>query len=256
MHHGRLRGVVVGLEQPPVDDRTRHRGDVHDRAAAVAEHGASLGLAGQEHPGDVDVDDTLPLREVHVLGGGGVGDARAVHGEPQRAQRGLGAVHGLGEGAGIGDVGRERDRLAPEPFDVGDHQVQARSRPVQTADVGPGLRQAHGEAAPDPARGPGDQGRPVVQPEGDHAVARCMTATSVASLPCRTPFCRPRAEDEHPMGEPQHLVELGADHHDGQTLLGEVDDHVVDRGPGADVDTAGGLVEDDHAAVCAPATWR
>ena len=39
-----------------------HRGDVDDRAACRGEHGARLGLAGQEDAGEVDVDHALPLR--------------------------------------------------------------------------------------------------------------------------------------------------------------------------------------------------
>src|SRR6266566_6697296 len=44
-----------------------HRGDVHDRAAAPAEHHPACGLREEENAGEVDVDDLLPALERGLL---------------------------------------------------------------------------------------------------------------------------------------------------------------------------------------------
>ncbi len=57
------------------------------------------------------------------------------------------------------------------------------------------------------------------------------------------------ADDEDPVGETEHLLDLAGDDHDGDAAVGERPDELVDLGAGADVDAAGGLVEDQHPAV-------
>jgi hypothetical protein len=68
-----------------------------------------LRLTGQEDPGQIDVDDSLPLGQRHLLGRCGIGDAGAVHRQRQRTELGFCPPHGLGQGRWIGDVGRDRD---------------------------------------------------------------------------------------------------------------------------------------------------
>src|SRR6478609_6324056 len=53
--------------------------------------------------------------------------------------------------------------------------------------------------------------------------------------------------DEHPVADPEHLLELGGDEHDGQPVVGELADEVLHLDLGADVDAARRLVEDQHA---------
>ena len=61
-------------------------------------------------------------------------------------------------------------------------------------------------------------------------------------------------DDEHAVGEAEHLLDLARHHDDRGAGVGEPTDEGVDLGAGADVDTAGGLVEQQHAgAVHEPA---
>src|SRR3954453_9693114 len=53
------------------------------------------------------------------------------------------------------------------------------------------------------------------------------------------------AEHHHAVRQAQHLVEIGADHDDGEPLLGQGGDDIVDLRPGANIDAARRLVEDD-----------
>ena len=57
------------------------------------------------------------------------------------------------------------------------------------------------------------------------------------------------ADDEDPVGEAEHLLDLAGDDHDGDAAVGEGADELVDLAAGADVDAAGGLVEQQHPAV-------
>ncbi len=57
------------------------------------------------------------------------------------------------------------------------------------------------------------------------------------------------ADDQDPVGETEHLLDLAGDDHDGDAAVGERPDQLVDLGAGADVDAAGGLVEQQHPAV-------
>src|SRR5688572_26615419 len=54
------------------------------------------------------------------------------------------------------------------------------------------------------------------------------------------------AHDDHAVTEPEDLLQLGGDEHDRHALAGELGDQLLDLGLGADVDAAGGLVEDQH----------
>ena len=57
------------------------------------------------------------------------------------------------------------------------------------------------------------------------------------------------ADDEDPVGETEHLLDLAGDDDDGDAAVGQRPDELVDLGAGADVDAAGGLVEQQHPAV-------
>ena len=56
------------------------------------------------------------------------------------------------------------------------------------------------------------------------------------------------AQHDDPVAEAQHLLEFGGDEHDRHAVGGEVGDELLDLGLGADVDAAGGLVEDEQLA--------
>ena len=59
----------------------------------------------------------------------------------------------------------------------------------------------------------------------------------------------PFADDQDPVGETEHLLHLARHHDDGDAARGQGPDQGVDLAAGADVDTAGGLVEQQHPAV-------
>jgi hypothetical protein len=163
----------------------------------VPQHGASFGLAGQEHTGHVDVDDTPPLLQRHVLGGRGTRDARAVHGEAERAERALDVCDRVGKAGRFGHVRRHRDRSAAGLLDLGDDAIQIRAGQVQTAHVRSGLRHADRNAAADTAARPGDEGDTLVKSEVDDAHIRSfLTSAQVpegfhaARRPGSGPACR------------------------------------------------------------------
>ena len=148
---GGLGRVVVGLQQPAVDDRAGHRGDVDDRAATARQHRPRLGLAGQEDAGVVDVDHPLPLRQRHLLGGGGVGDAGAVDGEAERPELGLAYADGLGQAVGVGDVAGDGERPPAGRLDLGDDLVEPGPGEVEAGDVGAAGGEPERDAAADAA---------------------------------------------------------------------------------------------------------
>ena len=55
-------------------------------------------------------------------------------------------------------------------------------------------------------------------------------------------------DDEDAVGEPEDLLDLAGHDDDGDAVVGEPTDEGVDLGAGADVDAAGGLVEQQDAA--------
>ena len=63
-------------------------------------------------------------------------------------------------------------------------------------------------------------------------------------------------DDEHAVGEAEHLLDLARDDDDRGAGVGEPTDEGVDLGAGADVDAAGGLVEQQHAWCRARASGR
>ena len=79
-----------------------------------------------------------------------------------------------------------------------------------------------------------------------------MIASSLASARVSSPVLRPCGHDEDAVGEKQKLREFGADHEDGEAFGGERADERVDLLLGADVDAAGGLVEEEDAR----SRWR
>ena len=64
----------------------------------------------------------------------------------------------------------------------------------------------------------------------------------------------PVAQDHDPVAEAQHLLEFGGDEQHAHPVLGEADDQFLDLGLRADVDAAGGFVEDQQLAARWPAS--
>src|SRR3954471_3960363 len=54
--------------------------------------------------------------------------------------------------------------------------------------------------------------------------------------------------DQHPVGEPEHLLDLAGDHDDGDPVVGETPHQRVDLRAGSDVHATGRLVQQQHAA--------
>ena len=91
-----------------------------------------------------------------------------------------------------------------------------------------------------------------------HAALPSMTRSSTrcSSMPDAGPSwtTRPSEMTRTRSARPMHLGDLAGDDDDGGALRGQVGDQAVDLGAGADVDAAGGLVEQqDPAAVHQPA---
>ena len=110
----------MGLQQVAVHDRARHRRDVDDRAAAVAQQRAALGLAAQEDAVEVDVHDLLELLQRHVLGRGGVGDPGALTARRSGPSADSTAATASRHRGLVGDVGGDGDRAGAERLDLGD----------------------------------------------------------------------------------------------------------------------------------------
>ena len=77
--HRRLGGIVVCLQKASIYDRTGHRGDVDNSARPMTEHPSGLGLTREEDAGQINVDDALPLRQLHVFGRGSIGDTGTIN---------------------------------------------------------------------------------------------------------------------------------------------------------------------------------
>ena len=121
---------------PGAGDHTGRRRDVDDRAAAaLREELAELVLHAEEHAGEVDVDRALPLGERVVDERLGVGrDAGVVHRAVEAAEAVDRGLHHRRDRAVVGDVGRDRDRVALDGarradrrglVDVGDDDARA-----------------------------------------------------------------------------------------------------------------------------------
>ena len=105
-------GRVVGrLALRDVDDERRHRADVDDAPrAAGREDGPGEGLAGEERPGQVDVEHPAPLGRRHVLGLRPGGDAGGVDEDRRGTQLVDDPSEDGGQGRVVGDVGVEAER--------------------------------------------------------------------------------------------------------------------------------------------------
>ena len=64
----------------------------------------------------------------------------------------------------------------------------------------------------------------------------------------------PSPDHEDAVGQAEHLLDLAGHDDDGDPVVGEPADEGVDLGAGADVDTAGGLVEQEDPAAAAAAS--
>ena len=86
--------------------------------------------------------------------------------------------------------------------------------------------------------------------------AACSTASSFIVCLVELGDDPPAAHDEHAVGEPEHLLELGRDQQHGDPLGRERLDQLVDRALRADVDAARRLVGDEDARRAGTATSR
>ena len=80
-------------------------------------------------------------------------------------------------------------------------------------------------------------------------VAACMTASGVASARSSSAVIRPSHRTSDAVGHAEDLGELGGDHQDREALPGELGEQPVHLGLGADVDAAGGLVDDQQPGI-------
>ena len=122
---------------------------------------AALGLAAEEDAVDVDVEHLLELREGHVLGGGGVGDAGRVDRERERAERVLDRGDGGADRVRVGHVGRDAECAFADRLDG-----LARVVEVHAADGGAGLGQSERDLAPNAGGGAGHERDLVFESEG------------------------------------------------------------------------------------------
>ena len=77
----------------------------------------------------------------------------------------------------------------------------------------------------------------------------CMIWSSVISVAAQRADHRAVAQHQHPVGALDDLLQLGGDEQDAEPLRGQLVDQRLDLGLGADVDAAGGLVEQQHLRV-------
>ncbi len=127
--HSRLRRRVARHRRVAGGDEAEDRGHVHDRAAALGEHGSSRQLGEHHHGDQVDLDQLAQLAQVLLLERHDLGDAGVRHGDveaPVARERVLDEpfqvavvahVAGLDGGAGLRRQALERLRVAPG----GDH---------------------------------------------------------------------------------------------------------------------------------------
>ena len=157
-------------------------------------------------------------------------------------------------------VSRNSSGLVMPPTDDQDGE-DAEQREV--ADVGAQAERAHANALLRPARGlgGGSRRRVLLRRRGwlRHAVGlpsitRSSTRCSSSSRASRRVHDAALAEHQHPVGEAQHFGHFAGDEQYGEAFVGQPADHGVELGAGADVDAAGGLVEQqDPAAAQQPA---
>ena len=76
-----------------------------------------------------------------------------------------------------------------------------------------------------------------------------MIRSSLISSPLQRADDGAVAQDQHPVGALDDLLQLGGDQQDAEALRGQFVDQGLDLGLGADVDAAGRLVEDQHLRV-------
>ena len=154
--HGRL-ARVVGRHLHERHERPEG-GDVHDPAAPAPEHVPPEDLAGAEGPGQVRVEDPVPLllgdveRRRPLRAGG------AVHEDVDPPERGDARREGRLERGAVGDVGYDAERPAAEALDLRRGRVHRLEVPRRRDDVRPRLREAAREGEADP-RGPADDDR-------------------------------------------------------------------------------------------------
>jgi PAS domain S-box-containing protein len=161
----RALGHRIGGEAARTQRRDRR--DVHDGAAAALLHGRDGVPRHQEHRGDVHLHEMLPALEVVIEHRAGGDDADVVveHVEPTPAiDRRL---HQGGAFRLLGDVGRERRRLAALALDRLDRLLGQLLVAIDHQHAAAFARQQDGRglAVADPALG-----RPAARDDGDLAV--------------------------------------------------------------------------------------
>ena len=83
--HSCLRGGVARHRRVAGRDEAEDRGHVHDRAAALGEHGPPRQLREHHHGEQVDLDQVAQLAQVLLLERHDLGDARVGHGDVEAA---------------------------------------------------------------------------------------------------------------------------------------------------------------------------
>ena len=184
--------------------------------------------------------------DAHGGGGGPAGDGEE-HGADDRAERHDRADrevdaggqdhrgHAGGDEAGDGDLAQHVEEVA-----VGEEDVVALGgdRRGEDADQEDG-----GEAPPELAAGEERPHQEAALQRRGEVHDRLLAGLGAGELAGLAAL----GHDEDAVGEEQELGELGGDHEDGEALGGERADERVDLLLGADVDAAGGLVEEEDA---------
>jgi len=110
-NHARLAGAV----RRDFQERRHHRGrcDVDDAPVAARQHGAPEDLTGAQRPGQVGVDDGVPVVLGEVDGRHALGAAGAVDQDVDLAEPAQHLITQAFERRAIGDVGAGAQRAAP-----------------------------------------------------------------------------------------------------------------------------------------------
>ncbi len=116
-----------------------------------------------------------PLRELHVLGRRGIGDAGGIHADGERAHVLLGALDRTAQIVRAGHVAGLRQRAAAQGADLRDGFFHAGFllRQVEAGHIRAGLRQADGQPLADAAAGAGHQRDLAAQIEKLHVSDSC-----------------------------------------------------------------------------------
>ena len=143
----------------------RHRGGVDDLAVARFQHDPALGLGAEEHAGQVQGDDLVPLLLGHRFGGFPEADAGIVDADGELAPAFHDGVdHGL-HLIGLGHVGDDGHGVDALGLQLCGDRLGVVVVDVHNRDGGAGFAQRVGVGAADALAAARDQRYPAVQPE-------------------------------------------------------------------------------------------